>query len=153
MCWHLPKLLKREPSKVNSLVVTMFIAVVVIGIGLLIFMGLTRRGGRSLDQEKYRSRWLAVTQSVGDTPESWQFAIMNADKLLDQALKERGVLGETMGERLKNSKAYLSNIDSVWRAHKLRNRIAHEDSVKVSKRQTGEALKIFKRALTDVGAL
>ncbi len=137
----------------NSLVITMFIVVVVIGIGLLIFMGMTRRGGRSLDQEKYRSRWLAITQGMGETAESWQFAIMNADKLLDQALKERGVAGETMGERLKNSKSHLSNVDSVWRAHKLRNRIAHEDGIKVSKRQTGEALKIFKKALTDVGAL
>lgn len=137
----------------NSLVITMFIVVVVIGIGLLIFMGMTRRGGRSLDQEKYRSRWLAITQGMGETAESWQFAIMNADKLLDQALKERGVSGETMGERLKNSKAHLSNVDSVWRAHKLRNRIAHEDGVNVSKRQTNEALKIFKKALTDVGAL
>lgn len=137
----------------NSLVITMFIVVVVIGIGLLIFMGMTRRGGRSLDQEKYRSRWLAITQGMGETAESWQFAIMNADKLLDQALKERGVSGETMGERLKNSKAHLSNVDSVWRAHKLRNRIAHEDGVKVSKRQTNEALKIFKKALTDMGAL
>ena len=137
----------------NGLIVTMFIAVVVIGIALLVFMTLTRRSGGLLDQEKYRSRWLAITQSVGNTTESWQFAVMNADKLLDSALRERGMAGETMGERLKNAKGRLTNIDGVWRAHKLRNQIAHEDNVRISKRQTAEALKIFKKALTDLGAL
>lgn len=131
----------------------MFFSVVIIGIALLIVISLTKRGAKNLDQQKYRTRWLEITQSAGNTPETWQFAIMSADKLLDSALRERGVAGETLGERLKNAKPYLSNIDSVWRAHKLRNRIAHDDGVKVSQRQAGEALKIFKRALTDLGAL
>lgn len=137
----------------NTLILTMFVVVVIIGIGLLIVMSLTRRGGRGLDQEKYRSRWLTITQDIGDTPSSWQFAIMNADKLLDSALRDRGVAGSTLGERLKNAKPYLSNIDGVWRAHKLRNRIAHDESVTVGKRQANEAMKVFKRALIDVGAL
>ena len=137
----------------NNLILIMFFSVVIIGITLLIVISLTRRGGKALDQEKYRSRWLEITQNAGSTPETWQFAIMSADKLLDSALRDRGVAGTTLGERLQNAKPYLSNIDSVWRAHKLRNRIAHDDGVKVSQRQASEALKIFKKALTDLGAL
>ena len=137
----------------NGLLVTMFITVVVIGVALLIFMTLTRHSGRTLDRAKYQSRWLAIMQNFGTTSQSWQFAIISADKLLDTALRERGVQGQTMGERLKGAKGIIGNIDGVWRAHKLRNRIAHEDSVTVSKRQASEALKIFKRALTDLGAL
>lgn len=137
----------------NGLVLTMFIFVVIIGIALLIFITLTRRSGRPLDQQKYRSRWLAITQSAGSTSESWQFAILNADKLLDGALKERGVAGTTMGERLKNAKPYVKNLDNVWHAHKLRNRIAHDETVNVSKRQAADALKTFKQALIDLGAL
>lgn len=137
----------------NSLILIMFFTVIIIGITLLIVISLTKRGGKTLDQQKYRTRWLEITQNAGSTSETWQFAIMSADKLLDSALRDRGVAGETLGERLKNAKPYLSNIDSVWRAHKLRNRIAHDDGVKVSQRQAGEALKIFKKALTDLGAL
>lgn len=138
----------------DSLIVAMFLFVVAVGIGLLVFIALTRRGTRRvLDQEKYRSRWLAISSSTTDSQDSWQLAILNADKLLDQALRERGVAGTTLGERLKNAKPFLSNIDAVWRAHKLRNRIAHDDGATVSKRQAIEALKIFKRALTDLGAL
>ena len=137
----------------NSLILTMFIFVVIIGIALLIVMSLLKRGGRVLDQDKYRSRWLAITQNAGSSSDSWQLAIIQADKLLDQALKERGVNGETLGERLKNAKPLLSNLDDVWRAHKLRNRIAHEPDATVSKRNASESLKIFKRALTELGAL
>lgn len=131
----------------------MFIVVVIIGIGLLIMMSLTRRASRALDQGKYRSRWLTITQELGVSSNSWQLAIINADKLLDSALRERGVNGATLGERLKNAKPYLSNIDGVWRAHKLRNSIAHDDDISVSQRQVNEALKVFKRALIDLGAL
>lgn len=138
----------------NGLLLMMFIFVIIIGIGLLLFMSLTRRGVRSsLDQDKYRSRWLAITQNAGSTSESWQFAIVSADKLVDSALRERAVPGDTMGERMKNGKAHIPNIDSLWRAHKLRNKIAHEDNIQISKRQADEALKIFKRTLTDLGAL
>ncbi len=137
----------------DTLILVMFFVVVVIGLLLLIFMSVTRRSGRLLDQTKYRSRWLAITQQMGSTSDSWQFAILSADKLLDGAMRERGISGNTLGERLKNAKPYLSNIEGVWRAHKLRNRIAHEDSVAVTRRQASEALKIFKKALTDLGAL
>lgn len=137
----------------NDLILLMFFAVIAIGITLLVFIALTRRGVRHLDQEKYRTKWLAITQNAGSTSETWQFAILSADKLLDCALRERGISGNTLGERLKNAKPYVSDIDAVWRAHKLRNRIAHEDGVKVSQRQASDAMKIFKRALTDLGAL
>lgn len=137
----------------NSLILTMFISVLVIGIALLIVMSLLRRGGTVLDQDKYRSRWLTITQNAGSTADSWELAIIQADKLLDQALKERGVGGETMAERLKNAKPLLTNIDAIWRAHKLRNKIAHEHDAAVSKRSAAEALRIFKRALSDLGAL
>lgn len=137
----------------NTLIITMFIAVIVIGVALLVVITATRRSARGLDQEKYRTRWLTIAQNVGATTDSWQFAILSADKLLDSALRDRGISGTTLGERLKNAKPHLSNIDGVWRAHKLRNQIAHEDAVSVSRRQASEALKIFKQALSDLGAL
>lgn len=137
----------------NNLILTMFIFVVIAGIALLVIIALTKRTGKTLDQAKYRSHWLSITQGAGNSPGSWQLAIIQADKLLDQALRERGVAGTTLGERLKNAKPYLSNIDHVWRAHKLRNHIAHDSDATVSKRQASDAMKIFKRALTDLGAL
>ncbi len=137
----------------NTLIIIMFIAIVMIGLGLLVVISLTRRGGSVLNQDKYRSEWMKIMSSVTSDAHSWQFAVLSADKLLDQAMRERGIAGETMGDRLKNATSQLSGIDRVWTVHKLRNRIAHESNVAVSRRQTGEALKVFKRALADLGAL
>lgn len=137
----------------NTLVIIMFIAVVLIGLTLLVVISLTRRGSGILHQDQYRSEWLRITQAVTDDSSSWQLAIMSADKLLDKAMRDRGLSGETMGERLKNAKPHISNLDRVWAMHKVRNRIAHETDVTISKRQTGEALKVYKRALIDMGAL
>lgn len=135
------------------MVTILFLAVVAIGILLLVMMSLTRRTGRILDQEKYRSEWLSITQSITEQAATWQFAIIRADKLLDRAMKERGIAGETMGDRLKLSKSHFSNINHVWAVHKLRNKIAHESSFSVSKRQLNDALKTYKKALTELGAL
>lgn len=137
----------------NSMVVLMFAVVIVIGITLLIVISLTRRPSKFLDQEKYREKWMTITQSVTDDSGTMQLAILNADKLFDQAMRERGIPGATLGERLKNSKSRFRNLNAVWAAHKLRNQIAHDDHVAITKRQTNAALAAFRAALIDLGAL
>lgn len=137
----------------NSLVVLMFAVVVVIGITLLVVISLTRRPRKTLDQEKYREKWLTITQSVTSDTGTMQLAVLHADKLLDQALRESGIAGETLGERLKNGKTRFRNLNAVWTAHKLRNQIAHDDHVKITRRQTDNALTAFRTALIDLGAL
>ena len=137
----------------SSMVTLMFAVVVVIGIALLVVISLTRRPSRILDQSKYREKWLTITHSVTDDAWTMQLAVLHADKLLDQALRESGVAGETLGERLKNAKARFRNVNAVWTAHKLRNQIAHDDHVKINRRQTDSALAAFRAALIDLGAL
>lgn len=131
----------------------MFAVVVVIGITLLIVISLTRRPGKTLDQAKYRERWMTITQSVSSDGGSMQLAVLHADKLLDQAMRECGIPGASLGERLKNSKSRFRNVNAVWGAHKLRNRIAHDDHVTISRSQTNTALAAFRTALIDLGAL
>lgn len=134
-------------------IIIIFALVLVVGGGVLAFM--TLRGGRThLDVEKYRSRWLAIEQQLTrDNESSYQLAILNADKLLDHALKERGFSGNTMGERMKSAKAVWTKTDNVWTAHKIRNQIAHEAEVKLSYDGTRRAMAAFKQALKDVGAI
>ena len=130
------------------------IGVLAVGVLLMVVIGLTKKGPRSLDVEKYRSRWLAIESSLKrDDIASYQLTVLNADKLLDQALKERGFGGQTMGERMKNAKTRWSNAGAVWGAHKVRNQIAHEHDVRVSYDDARRALGAFKQALKDVGAI
>ena len=131
-----------------------FAAILVIGALLLATMTLTKKGGAKLDVDKYRSKWLAIeNQLKRDEVSSFHLCVLNADKLLDQALRERGIKGETMGERMKTIKDTWTNANAIWTAHKLRNQIAHESDVQVSYDDARRALASFKQALKDVGAI
>lgn len=61
-----------------------------------------------------------------DNPNDWKLAIIEADIILDEVLKEAGYAGGSLGERLKSiSPNQLQSLDDAWRAHKVRNQIAH----------------------------
>jgi hypothetical protein len=139
----------------QSISMIFFIAAIfVFGAILYAVVSLTRRGPTKLDVEKYRTRWMTIEQQLKrDELMTYHMSVLSADTLLDQALKDRGVSGATMGERMKQMQQKWSNANNVWTAHKLRNQIAHEPDVKLSYDTARRALSSFKQALKDVGAI
>jgi hypothetical protein len=138
----------------NGTLLGFMIGVLVVGVLLIVVITLTKKGAVQLDVEKYRLRWLSIEKQLNKAEvSSFSLCVLNADKLLDQALKERGVKGETMGERMKTAKDTWSNANAVWGAHKLRNQVAHESEVHVSYDDARRALAGFKQALKDMGAI
>jgi hypothetical protein len=130
------------------------IGVLVIAALLAIVLGLTKKGAVQLDVNKYRMKWMTIEQQLSREDLSrCAMAVLNADKLLDQALRERGVKGQTMGERMKTAKDTWSNANAVWSAHKLRNQVAHEMDSQITYDDARRALGGFKQALKDVGAI
>ncbi len=132
-----------------------FLGVVLI-IAVVVFAAITKNRSfiKRLDREKYQSDWLKIENKfTREDQDSYQWVVLNADKLLGRALEELGVAGSTMGERMKNYKNHFSNLNGVWQAHKLRNKIAHEVDVELTFEQTRSALSRFKQALKDLGAI
>ena len=60
-----------------------------------------------------------------------------------------------MGDRLKRlgSMNRLTQLNSVWYAHKIRNQIAHEPDFSVDYNRAKHALATYKQALKDIGAI
>lgn len=88
-----------------------------------------------------------------DNPNDWKLAIIEADIILDGLLKERGYVGNSLGERLKGiSPQQLSTLNDAWEAHKTRNMIAHEgpDFV-LTKRMAEETIKRYLRVFKEFG--
>jgi hypothetical protein len=115
------------------------------------------RGYRGhVDKAEIRTRWETI-MAVSNTGASGLKSSLNeADKLLDHVMKSLGFPGETMGERLKHSRTRFSDhdtYDAVWRAHKLRNALAHEIGFDLVPSQAKEALRDFERGLKDIGGL
>lgn len=130
------------------------IVVGVIGAGAFLLIVFTMNRGGQLNTEKYQSKWMKIERSIDPAqPASFQMAILQADSLLDAALKESAARGQTMGERMKYINAKWSNAYHVWSAHKIRNRIAHEHDMMLDEPTTRRALTAFRQALKDLGAI
>lgn len=122
--------------------------------GFVLLAVINRQGVRTkLDVDNYEAQLKAVVSQLNEGNTGRHLAVMNADKLLDRAMKELGFRGDTMGERLKNGRPRFSDINGVWEAHKLRNRIAHEHDVHISYEQAERAITQLRRGLRDLGAV
>ncbi len=82
-------------------------------------------------------------------------AILTADTLLDHSLQVLGYSGNSLGERLKSAQKYLSQevLDTAWRAHKIRNQIAHELQYTISAPAAAHAVADFRRVIKSLGLL
>lgn len=134
----------------NSTYYIVIIAGVVLAI---ITLGeMVRRKPARLPRAIYNERWRELQKHCADK-NTWPLAIIDADNLLDKALRARKYKGKTTGERLVAAQHSLSANDSVWFGHKLRNKIVHEDARKLRKQDVLEALSGFRQALKDLGAM
>ncbi len=88
-----------------------------------------------------------------DNPSDWKLAIIEADIILDEILKEAGYAGISLGERLKSiSPTQLQSLDDAWQAHKVRNQIAHcgADFI-LTHKLAQDTIKQYRRVFHELG--
>ncbi len=104
---------------------------------------------------RVRSSWDDIERHffAGDDNDL-RIALIEADAILDEALRGAGVQGAQLGDRLKKVRPdQLPNVEDVWQAHKLRNRIAHEPTLSLKRDIAEKALTIYETALQHLGFL
>jgi hypothetical protein len=133
---------------------TVLIAAAIVGLLIIVGLGswLAKKRFAKPDVKRFTERWNEA-QKLCSSKNTWPLAIINADKILDDALKRSHYKGKTMGERLVAAQRTLTDNDSVWYAHKLRNKIVHEEYGDLKKRDVQKVLVGFRQALRDLGAL
>lgn len=108
---------------------------------------------RGLSREEVQKRWQSIRQTSEQGEMGIKLAIMEADVLLDSALKSMMMPGKTLGERLRYAAHKYPRINQVWSAHNLRNRLAHEATFYLSRGQAKSALDDFEKALKLLNVL
>jgi len=134
---------------------TIAFLVIAIVFGLVVLFVLSRlvsHRPHRLNRQYYQKKWLEILARV-KTYDGMILAVIDADKLFDEALKKRNYKGKTMGERLVSAQRDMSDNDAVWYAHKLRNRLVHEPTTRLRKNEAKNALAGFRQGLKDLGAL
>ena len=138
----------------DSGVVIFILATLIVAVFIFVAILLTGKRGYHFDMQAYQAKFLSIENKLSkDNASSFVFVIIEADKLLDKAMHEIGIPGKTMGDRLKRSGDRFTDLNAVWRAHKLRNAIAHESDLDITYKQAATALAIYKQALKDLGAI
>lgn len=132
-----------------TIVIAAAIAILVVAVGGTWFV---RRRPSKLNKADFKTKWQDA-QGLCAKEDTWPLAVINADKLLDEALKKLKYKGKTMGERMVAAQHEISDNDSMWFGHKLRNKLVHEDMKKLKKKDVMTALIGFREALKDLGAL
>lgn len=108
------------------------------------------------DKERDRilnPRWKYVLTLIESPNESdWRISIIEADTLLEETLKERGLVGNTMSELLEEAKSNgYHGIQSAWDAHLVRNRIAHEgQNFPVTQVEGRRVIKLYQNVFEEL---
>ena len=102
-----------------------------------------------------RKTWDRVeTHFYKGSENDMKVAILEADKILNEALRAAGVQGIQLGDRLKRARSsQIPNLEDLWQAHKLRNQIAHEPDFRLKRDLAERALAIYATALKNLGVL
>ena len=133
----------------TNLKIIVIISVLVI---IILLFGLLQNAPRKINKNRFSKKWVRLQKFLPDK-DTWPLAIIDADKLLDEALRKRRFKGKTTGERLVAAQHSLTNNDAVWFGHKLRNKLVHEQDVKLKKNDVKSALTGIRQALKDLKAL
>lgn len=134
-------------NQISSLI----LIIIVILILLLFVYILSKFKKPKLNKAHYSKSLDAIARLLNSA--NYQLVVMESDKLLDSALKDLGIRGSTMGQRLKNCNNPNLNLNDAWWAHKLRNRVAHEVGYNVSESSAVRVFKILKATLKKLGAI
>jgi heme exporter protein D len=131
----------------NILITTIAIAVLLIAINVLAIVLRRRMKIDAVTQQQIRKQWIHAKELT-----DLHRRILEADKVLDQTLKALGYKG-SVADKLRDAEKYIPDIDDVWRAHKLRNRIAHEPGTNVREADAQKAMDAFEGAIAKFVAL
>ncbi len=138
----------------------MIYLIIILVAGVLLFM-VVSAGSQNLpaksapaksrvDKAEIGRRWKTIQMVSRTGASGLRNSVMEADKLLDYVMKQMGYPGETMADRLKVAQRGFSDRDGVWRAHKLRNAMAHDIEFDLVSSQAQEAINDIGRALKDL---
>lgn len=130
---------------INSSVIVLFFIFLVLILGVLL---IAHKGKPRLNKKHFVKQWQDI-----ESDENYKKAIIKADGLVEEALKNAGVKGGTTGERINNAAGFLRNVNGVWSAHKIYNQIIDNAQAEPTAIDCQKALRQYKKALKDLGAL
>ncbi|MDD3066210.1 MAG: hypothetical protein PHO48_00015 [Candidatus Gracilibacteria bacterium] len=126
--------------------ISIIVIFAILGLGVMVLMFIKKHKRRLSAGEMsfVRNQWRMLSSG-----KNMRNSILEADKLIDYVLGKYGYTG-SMGEKLKKAQRIFTDINAVWAAHKIRNRLAHELEFHPTKNDVDFVLASFGKALRDL---
>ncbi len=111
------------------------------------------------DQDALRSqnpRWHYIQTLIESPNESdWRVAIIEADTMLDEVLTKKGILGDTLSDKLEQARAEgYASLQNAWDAHLVRNQIAHAGSnYPLSQIEGRRVIRLYQTFFEEIGVI
>jgi len=105
------------------------------------------------ETSEHNTQWEIILGHVdSENSAEWKIAIIEADNILDNILKEIGYEGETLADRLKVA-GDSDSVQQAWEAHKVRNAIAHEGGMELTQREAKRVIGLYESVFKRFGYL
>ena len=100
-------------------------------------------------KDEIRNKISLLNTKVSEDATILQSLLIDIDKLFEHAMKMKGIKGESAGDRLKNAVKYFEEreYNKIWKAHKIRNIVAHEATVNVTIQELKDSYDTLKFAI------
>ncbi|MEK7608535.1 MAG: hypothetical protein AAB495_03065 [Patescibacteria group bacterium] len=110
---------------------------------------------RTLRSAVIAERWSEITKRLeGGSLDAVKFAIIDADGLVDDILKQLGLPGEHFADRLARlTSDELKSFPRIWRAHRVRNDLVHSPGFAVSQDDAKETIGDYEAFLKEIEAI
>ncbi|MEK7159375.1 MAG: hypothetical protein AAB575_05500 [Patescibacteria group bacterium] len=135
----------------DAIIILVFVALIALFITARYFVV---RNKSEVDRKFYREQWKKILEIMSYGKEmNCKLAVIEADKLLDEALKAMCFPGATMAERLKFGSYKFPQLKHVWWAHNVRNQVVHESRYVLKNGEAKIVLRLFRDALRELNVL
>ncbi len=113
-------------------------------------------GGKpKIKNEMIQQEWEAILQKAeAAPPDSLMGAIIEADDLVDNVLKQMDIPGEHMADRLDElDPETTKSLEKLWRAHRIKNSLINVPDFEITAGEAQATLEDYKTFLKEIGAL
>jgi len=106
-----------------------------------------------VETSAHLAQWEIILGHVNsENNAEWKIAIIEADNILDDILKEIGYEGDTLADRLKAA-GDSESVQKAWEAHKVRNAIAHEGGMELNQHEAKRIISLYENVFKRFGYL
>lgn len=106
------------------------------------------------ERQRAAKIWKRIQERLKRGSEAeYKLAIIEADKILEEALKNRGYVGKDLPEKLKKViPEDLPSLEKIRQIHQIRDNIIHDPDFRLSLESAKEALEVYEKALRELAA-